>query len=70
MTEVFVCSNPQCRTVFDEDPRGHCPACVKGNGGGWSAPGLPIRKLSEFRTIVTMCNRQEPTANDGGSEHG
>lgn len=40
--EAFVCSNPNCSTVYLQDPMGHCPACRKDNGGGWSTRRVPL----------------------------
>jgi len=40
---VYVCSNPACGVVHAADPNGHCPACIKRDGVGWST--LP-RKYS------------------------
>lgn len=33
---VYVCSNPECTMIYDFDPNGHCPICIKENGSGWS----------------------------------
>lgn len=47
MTEanVYVCSNPSCGAVWKDDPKGHCRACIKSDGGGWSTMRRPIRDL-------------------------
>lgn len=33
---MFRCSNPDCRALHPADPQGHCPACIKPDGSGWS----------------------------------
>lgn len=47
MTEanVYVCSNPSCGTVWQEDPKRHCPACVRQDGVGWSTMCRAVRDL-------------------------
>lgn len=50
LKEVFICSGPKCRAVFDADPKGACPVCVKSNGAGWSTMRrdiLPLPKKEE-----------------------
>lgn len=32
----FECSNPECKALHKEDPRGHCPKCKKSDGSGYS----------------------------------
>jgi hypothetical protein len=45
MNTVFVCSNESCRVVWSADPQGHCPACKKADGGGWSTISSDVRSL-------------------------
>lgn len=45
MTVVFVCSNEYCRVVWNADPQGHCPACKKSDGSGWSTISSEVRSL-------------------------
>lgn len=45
MNTVFVCSNECCRVVWSADPKGHCPACKKVGGGGWSTISSEVRPL-------------------------
>lgn len=47
--KVYQCSNPACRTVWDADPEGHCPACRLPTGGGWSCITSEIRSLAAAR---------------------
>lgn len=44
---VFVCSNRECVTVFDFDPRGHCPICIKPDGSGWSTIATDVRTAED-----------------------
>jgi hypothetical protein len=44
---VFVCSNPKCGAVWECDPHGHCPACIKRSGAGFSTRPQPIRTRGE-----------------------
>lgn len=43
--EVFKCSNPKCDAIWNKDPHGHCPACMKVDGGGWSCRTMPVLAL-------------------------
>lgn len=45
LKEVFICSGPKCQAVFDADPKGPCPVCVKDNGSGWSTRQREVRSL-------------------------
>lgn len=45
MITVFVCSNEYCRVVWNADPQGHCPACKKPDGNGWSTISSEVRSL-------------------------
>jgi len=45
MITVFVCSNEYCRAVWGADPQGHCPACKKDDGSGWSTISSEVRSL-------------------------
>jgi hypothetical protein len=60
--EVYRCSNPQCSTVWDENPRGHCPACIKPDGGGWSCITYPVHSTAHFDPSKGLPNqpRSEP----------
>jgi hypothetical protein len=53
MTVVFICSNPHCDAVWDVDPRGHCPACIKPSGLGWSTMPRTVRQL--VRDACEIC---------------
>ena len=33
---IYECSNPECGVLWRENPNGHCPKCIKPDGGGWS----------------------------------
>lgn len=50
---VHICSNKDCFAVWDKDPQGHCPACKKANGGGWSALTRNVRSLDGDPPTVT-----------------
>lgn len=45
LKEVFICSSPKCQAVFNADPQGACPVCVKPNGAGWSTKRREVRDL-------------------------
>lgn len=45
--EVFVCSNPACGAVWEQDPHGHCPKCRQPNGAGWSTMARRVRPLPQ-----------------------
>lgn len=45
MKLVFMCSNSNCRTIWNRDPHGHCPACKKPDGSGWSCVTYTVRSL-------------------------
>lgn len=44
---VYRCSNPYCDAVWDADPKGHCPACIKPDGVGYSTRQLKLISLDE-----------------------
>ena len=61
---VFKCSNPNCLAVWDADPRGHCPACIQPDGGGWSTYPLAVRHLKAMEIMARIPTRAADQAKD------
>lgn len=60
-TTVYVCSNPNCNSVFDHNPSGHCPVCMNyATNFGWATVRHKIldplevaeRKRAEHEAVV------------------
>ena len=41
--QVYLCSNKDCRAVYDFDPKGHCPTCLSPSGRGWSCITVELK---------------------------
>lgn len=66
---VFECSNPHCRTIWDADPHGHCPAC-KYLHGGWSTLAKEIKHLPQPERLVSAAMMKPPQPHPKEDDNG
>lgn len=55
---VWLCSNKECRTIYNFDPCGHCPTCVSDKGVGWSCMEVQVKTaesvVGDLRSRLTV----------------